>query len=294
MKLSRIVLIVCLALLPENVFCQLIADAGRDTFFCTGPSDTIILGGNPTAKNGVPPYKYKWNNVIRDKELNILDWQILINDSNANPKYAYTSSNDCIITLYVQVTDANKQEVHDSLNIYISGISSVHILTNDYIIEKGDTCQIGAGNVFQGFPPRKYRWTPVYNISEPTARFPEVWPAKNTSYIAEVIDSFGCIGKDYIDVQVNGGDKIANITKNNDFNISQIPLTNESQIENKTNIKSYKLCIYTVQGSLIFDRMINKNNFEIGKIIINPGVYLINIQNGNKVIYKNVIVRAGY
>lgn len=48
-----------LSLLPFTSFAQLICNAGNDFTFC--PQSTYMLGGSPSASNGVAPYSYSWS-----------------------------------------------------------------------------------------------------------------------------------------------------------------------------------------------------------------------------------------
>ena len=71
-----------------NLQGQLTASAGSDTVLCA--TGNIVLGGNPTASGGVPPYSYSWTPSIG-----------LVHPDSANPVDNITAS----ITFDVTVTD---------------------------------------------------------------------------------------------------------------------------------------------------------------------------------------------
>lgn len=49
---------------------QLVANAGNDTTVCSGA--TVILGGNPTASGGTPPYSYTWSTGAMTENITIM------------------------------------------------------------------------------------------------------------------------------------------------------------------------------------------------------------------------------
>ena len=69
--MKKIILVILFGTLTIQIKAQLKADAGFNLFLCDSFGKSIIaplisnrtnklLGGNPTAWGGIPPYKYKW------------------------------------------------------------------------------------------------------------------------------------------------------------------------------------------------------------------------------------------
>jgi len=80
------------------VLSHLEADAGMDSLTC---GDSILLGGNPTAFNGIPPYTYSWTPT-----------NDLSDSSSANPMASVSST-----TYFLEVTDSLGCKAFDTISI---------------------------------------------------------------------------------------------------------------------------------------------------------------------------------
>jgi hypothetical protein len=68
------------------------------------------LGDNPTAKNGVEPYRYKWTYIGYDKDHKAIEFYgKIINDTVSNPFFK-SGGRDMYITFYINVTDNNQNQ----------------------------------------------------------------------------------------------------------------------------------------------------------------------------------------
>lgn len=277
----------------SSLNCQLIVDAGKDTSYCSGLKDSIILGGNPTAKNGIEPYKYIWKTVAQDKENNIFkDYSDFINnDTIANPIFKSSSCKDLIVKLYVKVIDKNNNEVNDSVIVLVSAIGCVHARLYSPEIKKGDTCKLGPGNIFNGFPPFKYKWSPEYNISDPFIRNPLAWPYKTTKYLVNVLDSLGCKSSDDNNVIVDTTIVFISNTFNYNIKIYPNPITNNSILKIQKVVKNTNITIYTIDGNEIYRSNINSNIFEIGKIMNDKGLYILSIEEDKKIVFSSILIK---
>src|SRR4030095_10674170 len=95
----------------------LIIDAGIDTVVCD--NTIFMLGGNPTAMGGVPPYQFIWAELPLSNESN----PIIITDSSKLYHLTVIDSNGCIITdsIFIDV-------------VICQGINSIENLTSTQLI----------------------------------------------------------------------------------------------------------------------------------------------------------------
>ncbi len=251
------------------------------------------MGGKPTAKNGVEPYLYKWTSVIYDRNHKIIDFKnkIINNDTIANPIYSgnYVLP-DLFVKFYVNVTDKDQNSGIDSIMITKSSIALTTAILNIPTINKGDTCQLIPVNIVFGFPPLKYAWKPVYNLSNQNVENPFAWPDTSTTYNVEVTDSLGCIGHDEVDVSVNTVD-IKQFNSNSNYILTSNPVRDNTIITFNFNIANEKLSIYKTDGKAIFTKKIISNTVEIGKIIRMPGLYFFILEKDNRIISRGKFLK---
>jgi hypothetical protein len=268
-------------------------DGGNDTAFCRKVSGTTILGGKPTANNGLAPYKYKWSWTVFDYDDSTYEiHDSLINsDTIANPFFFNGKlTDDDIIKFYVNVTDADNNKGFDSITITISAAEFTTKLLINPRITAGDTFRMVAKNIVYGFRPLKYEWTPVYNLSCFDCEKPLAWPHKDTIYKVYVTDSIGCTGMDHIYVTVNPV-SVVPLNLKPDYKIINNPIDAKSKIKFDFNIESARLKILTIDGRILYDRRVTSNILPIGEIIKKPGYYILNIEKNDKIISSCKIIR---
>lgn len=90
-----------------------VADAGPDASIITG-TETMVLGGSPSAANGTPPYTYTWNisGGIEDADYT------LGSASEANPDFRGLTAG--VYTAELTVADDNSQQHTDSATITVT------------------------------------------------------------------------------------------------------------------------------------------------------------------------------
>lgn len=182
---------------------QFTVDAGKDTVVCMC-SDTLRLGGTPTAQGGTELYTYTWKLApvfYKDYQLLASD---LLNDSTAsNPILnCYPFINDTV-TFFVTVTDADSNTKSDSVKIAVSSIELKYAIGFVSTINQGDSVQLEPLNVFNGIAPFSYQWTPATGLSNPFDKNPYAKPDESTQYTCIVTDALGCTTQDQNDVVVN-------------------------------------------------------------------------------------------
>ncbi len=160
--------------------------AGNDTTVCA--QATVVLGGNPTAQGGTPPYNYEW---LPPTWLNVNVIPNPISNPLAN------------ITYTVVVTDAAGCMGADSISIKVNPNPAADA-GNDKEICPGDTVSLGGKPVGSGgTPPYTYLWSPSTGLSDTTAEHPNAFPSATTLYTVIVTDSMGCTALDIMVLTVN-------------------------------------------------------------------------------------------
>lgn len=156
--IMKAIIISFIFLIPTALFSQLTADAGGYKAYCISwlPADTLILGGNPTAQGGVPPYTYLWETSYT-YNIGSFSWtyhasDFLIDTTVANPLLInYPIEED--ITFTLTITDALGNQVSDYAfvrpSIFVQHLGNIH-----YYLEYGDSVFHTFGhNIGGGTPP---------------------------------------------------------------------------------------------------------------------------------------------
>ncbi|MCX6199132.1 MAG: Ig-like domain-containing protein [Bacteroidetes bacterium] len=168
------------------------ANAGPDTSACAGSS--VIIGGSPSATGGTPGYTYSWTPTPGLSLPNI-----------ANP-----AASPIVVTTYQLIVVDNKGcSSLDEVTVTprtnpIADAGSDKILVNC----SGDSTFIGGlpTTVGGGTPPYSCVWAPAFGLSDSTTCNPTVAGTTlglgSHSYQLIVKDLYGCVGVDYMIVDV--------------------------------------------------------------------------------------------
>lgn len=237
-----------------HITAQCIANAGEDIHRCS-PDSVVILGGDPTAYNGVPPYIYEWwiDPISTGSEVvPFIYASTMLNDTSvANPSFIYTGSFlDSSMTFFLRITDSLGGQSIDTINVTTS-IFNVHLIYHDYWINQGDSVFLNQiPNISGGYGTTIYDWNPSYGLSD-TALATGFWasPDISTAYSATVTDSKGCTATAggplyYIWVNTTG------INENNRIPIKFYPnpTSNLIFIEADTDMPILKSELYSLTG----------------------------------------------
>ena len=143
-KIKALALVCLLLSLGTNaLLAQLTANAGHDTTICVG--DTVILGGNPTATGGTPPYTYNWGPSASISSVTI-----------SNP---YTTTN--VTTTYtVTVTDNLNNTATASITVTVNPLPQLDFWSSNsfnscFGAHNGSVCVTVVGEA----PPFTYLWS---------------------------------------------------------------------------------------------------------------------------------------
>ena len=167
---------------------------GNDTL-CTG--GTILLGANPTATGGIPPFVYEWSPAIG------------LNDSTiANPTATITSN----ILFEITITDSIGCKAFDSVFVIYnpSGPNAEAGFGNDTLCSGGMVLLGGAPTCFGGTAPYTYSWLPLSGLNNPSSPNPTATITANKTYVLTVTDANGCQDIDTVFLIYNATGPFAN------------------------------------------------------------------------------------
>ncbi len=143
----------------------ILVNAGNDTVICYNTN--LILGGNPTATEGIAPYIYTWSDE-NDQPVS----------SEANPEVNPTKN-----TFYkLHVTDQNGCEGSDQINVEINPQTTINA-GEDANVCYGNSTTIGGdptaeNSLFQ----YTYTWWPATGLNDPNSANPTVTLLDTTTY----------------------------------------------------------------------------------------------------------------
>lgn len=267
-------------LFSSNVSAQCIANAGSDTTLCVSFEPAyLILGGSPTASGGVPPYTYLWSGTYSIGPLTYTASDFLDDITSANPLLTDISPDSLV--LYLTVTDNVGSICKDTIKIKFCQ----YVWTLDYkfvYIDQGDTTQIGP-SVGDGCPPYSFVWSPNYNISDPYAENPVVWPDTTTFYTSIVTDAAGCeAGGGTFDVFVISTG-ISNYENHKTIKIFPNPITDKSVVTVSNYYNSdLSLCFYNIYGRFVHHINITGLETEILRKNFEAGIYFYQLLDNGK------------
>ena len=161
------------------------ADAGRDTFLCSGYG--VLIGGAPTAIGGTPPYKYEWAPSTGLSNVNV-----------SNPLAMHTVTQTTNILYSVKVSDKYGCSSNDYMSLRIGSYLTANA-GKDTGMCIGHGIVIGSVVTARGgTPPYVYTWTPATGLSNNKIPNPTANPSITTTYILSVLDANNCVAYDTI------------------------------------------------------------------------------------------------
>jgi hypothetical protein len=283
--------ILFLILLSASTFGQLKVGAGNDTAAClsTWSSDTLKIGGNPTASGGIEPYTYSWSTNYKVGSHSYGASHFLDDSTSSNPRIVNPTDDFLIFKLIV--TDNQGAKAEDSITIRFS---LFYYLAFEciYAINQGDTVSL-FGTMAKGIGPLNYTWSPDYNISDTSAVSPFAWPDTSVYYHVYATDSIGCISDIqtcYIQIKPTGTPQIkVNLIKSivfpNPINNNSTILLNDDKMEN------LKLQIVNSNGQTVLIDKFSSNAYIIGNKRFRDGFYVYVIKNGQNIVSRGQFIK---
>lgn len=271
----------------SNCLAQLVADAGNDTAVCEDIV-TLSIGGNPTAKGGVPPYTYTWSGSCNLSYL-IFTASFMLEDTTvANPVFKERAIPESVV-LYVTVKDANDSVAIDSISVRKSGFGA-YLGECRHYISLGDSVQLGHG-VFGGIPPYSFSWTPTESLSDSTIENP--WAKPNsflTYYTLEITDSIGCKTWSFCKVYTEALNRPIKEEQSN-IQIYPNPISDRSVIEWTQSFQPVQMNVYDLTGRIIYSKVIiDSESSYIDRSDLEKGVLVLEIVDNKGKGFKQQII----
>ncbi len=269
-KLSSLSLI--FLALTSVCFSQLTVDAGRDTAFCAESSEFAVIGGNPSAKGGVPPYVYTWSAEYKHGS-HVYTSSFMLEDTTvANPVFKKGSIPDSVV-LYLNVQDAADSIATDSVQVRLSNFGGCLGECRHYI-KLGDSVQLWHC-IFGGIPPLTFLWSPTSSLSGGTSESPWAKPLSNTTYELIITDSVGCQTSSACIVFVDPSTINPRYNNIRIIQVYPIPARNEINVVfDNPRFSNSVLEILSSNGSLIRKINVNDPVISIGVQDLLPGIYI--------------------
>jgi len=290
---NLILILIFFAVLPSfHINAQCIANAGEDIHRCS-PDSVVVLGGNPTAMNGTPPYTYEWTMdpipTGSPTEPFIYASNMLSDTSMASPSFVYTGSFlNSSMTFYLRITDGLGCQSVDTVNITTS-IFNVHLMYHEYWINQGDSVYLNqTPNISGGYGIPTYDWNPSNGLSDTTFAI-GFWasPDSSTSYAATVTDSKGCSQTGSILYYVNVIPLGVNDMLKSMIRVFPNPTLDHLYIDPDKSlaIEKYELCDSIGQRILKIDgsqESVNMTSYQ-------NGVYLLKVHFDNNILIYRIV-----
>jgi len=158
---------------------QLNANAGNNKNIC--PNTKHLLGGNPTASGGKPPYTYNW------QPATFLDADNVSNPNASNITYS--------IEYTVTVTDADNNTAQSTIVFYLDLINTFNAgIDTGFCLGQQNGVTIGAPN--NNNTNHQFNWAPIDGLNNSNAPNPTATPTITTNYTLTVSNNGFC--PDYV------------------------------------------------------------------------------------------------
>lgn len=267
----------CLAISP--LFSQFTVDAGEYKTACKSMSGVvpIVLGGNPSAQGGVPPYTYSWHahheQVIGSNTVNYYASHFLDDTTAANPTLNNFPPDVPVIFTLTVTDDAGNVDssfVDIRVSIFYINLGSIH-----YNVLIGDSVFHDFGHNIGGgiLPYQEVIWRPNEGLVDSTL-MNGFWikPTSSQNYYLTLTDAAGCTisGGTYIYVNAGYADlETHEISANYIF---PNPTSSYFTVSNLEQINAIQ--IFDTQGKLMATAKQLPMNIEH----FPPGVYFVHLE----------------
>lgn len=171
------------------------ADAGPDRSLIACSSDSVRIGGSPSATGGSGLYTYSWSpNIGLSSSTDPNPWVSRIGSTTSYTLVVVDQNTGCSASDQVQVTINNTTLVAEA--------------GNDVTFCEGSAVSVtigGAPTAVGGVAPFTYRWyaNSVLVPSLNNVPNPLVSPTVSTVYTVEVTDAAGCVASDFVTITIN-------------------------------------------------------------------------------------------
>jgi hypothetical protein len=280
-------------------FAQLTADAGGDNHFCTYPDsiNALIIGGNPSALGGFPPYSYEWSiepfDLFTGSNITITTSDVLNDTSIANPNIIDFTIKESF-KFKLKVIDDIGQVAFDSCIVSFSSFAKT-LMTYTYSIPYGDSILLTKGvNVGWLFDNDSltFDWTSGETLSDSTLET-DFWASPDTTtwYSVKVTDRYGCVAHGdpyyYVIVQSLGIDN----NEKPEISIFPNPVKDILYIKYNDKILIDEIKVSDLNGKIILRKQQDYGIAFINVSGLSSGMYsLISYSNRNKIFETKIII----
>jgi len=276
---------------------QCFADAGEDEVGCTdwyGGVDSTMIGGDPSAFGGTPPYTYAWevNNNYYPFTLTASDF---LNDTTlANPLVISNWWVEDPVEFILYVTDAHNFTCTDTIIVTFSYFSYTNGYVNYYINQGDSVYCFGWESIFGGIPPLEYLWRPNHGLSDSIGNAFWAKPDYSIAYYPIVTDAAGCtaVGGTSYNIIVSPV-KVSN-QKTERKNILTSMNKDNSVLTIRIEPKTFdylKLKIFDMSGKEIKDISFDNSEVKVEIIELPPGIYINKVYNQKDCIGESKFIK---
>lgn len=205
----------------------LTANSGANTNVC--PGDSVMLGGNPAATGGTPPYTYSWQPTTS------LDLP-----NSPNPKAFPGTPTNYTLT----VTDASSNAATDVVNVSIFTPPVVSAGIDQTILSGFNTSLTASGAM-------NYYWTPTDPLTNQNTANPTAEPVATTTFCVVGIDGNGCLDVDCMTLNVIDSDQLVIY---NSFTPNGDGINDFFYFGNIQKYPENKLEVYNRNGKLVYQK----------------------------------------
>jgi hypothetical protein len=287
-KIKIALLTFSLFLTSSTIFAQqpLTVDAGSDKIICSTQwgVDTTVIGGQPSAMGGIPPYTYSWHFKypipFSNTGITIYGSELLNDTTLSNPKIVSpTWGNELDLPYMVlTVSDSVGTIVSDSIHLIFS-VFGYRLENYSTYLHQGDSVLFsGIPDVAAGIEPLTYLWQPSHGLSDST-QASNFWmkPDYTISYYVIATDSVGCSD--------SGDPNLVHITvfpvgiedgqPNINLKIYPNPATDFLQVEiNNTAVSDNQhFTLFDMLGKKVYSTQITSNRQQIDVSQLTRGNY---------------------
>lgn len=284
-------------LVTNIVISQLVVDAGNEIHSCQ-VGNNVLLGGNPTASGGVPPYKYSWyfdDIPTGSQSIPYVISSMYIDDTtSANPSIYIGSFLPNEYFIYLKVEDNAGEVGYDTLKLSYSFFQT-HLGYETIYLTKGDSVFLQSEpNIDCGFGSScEYLWQPNYGLSDSTIKT-GFWakPEHNINYTLTVTDIEGCsevAGGPMYKIIVNtlGVPEIVNLLK--EIKIYPNPTSDYIYFSNISSTLHYEVC--STLGETKLRGVISDSTAYLSLKSLKNGIYFVKIYKNKEFIKIYKIVK---
>jgi hypothetical protein len=272
----------------ETCLAQLIVDAGADTAFCDYNWKGAVIGGNPSAEGGMPPYTYAWSAEFKGVS-RVWPASSMLEDTTVSNPIGKTGVIPDSVVFYLFVKDANDSTAIDSVEVRSSRYGSC-LEECRYYIKLGDSAQLGHC-VFGGIPPYQFSWTPSASLSDSTSETPWAKPSSYTLYELYITDSYGCQTRSTCKVFIDATDIESIGAYDNYIHVYPNPVRNMIRISiNQIPNSSSLIEILTIEGKIVRRIIVDKPLLTVDVTDFVPGIYLYQWKSRNELIESGKFV----